>query len=50
MVEEVEFGDVTGGSRLNRFLLSEQQAFSGVFLVRIFLNRLIFHIKYLIHL
>lgn len=50
MVEEVEFGDVTGGSRLNRFLLDKQQMFSGVFLVRTFLNRLIFHIKYSIHL
>lgn len=27
-VEEVEVGDVTGGSRLNRFLLDKQQMFT----------------------
>lgn len=33
VVEQVEFGNISGGSRINGFLLDEKQMFSGVFSV-----------------
>lgn len=47
VVEEVEFGDVTGRGRLNGFLLDTQQMFGVGSLVRAFS---IHNIKYFIHL